>query len=96
MRVGIKEAEKLLKVMGNHIVPELYGATWLALSVQRAWLCGRQLCGCKGKPAREPVRGGRLLCGGWTVSRLLVMSFHGHEAAVLDTSWVRAVLGPLM
>lgn len=68
----------------------------MALRAQRAWLCGSQLCGCKAKPVREAVRGGRPLCGGWTVSRLLVMSLHGHEAAVLDISWLRAVLCPFM
>lgn len=62
---------------------------------QCAWLCGgsseaaeRSLC--------EPVRGVRLLCGGWTDSRLPVMSFHGHEPAVLGTYWLRALLDPLM
>lgn len=95
LRVSLKEAEKLLKVMGNHTVLELYRSIWLALSVQHTWLCGSQLCGCRGKPVREPVRGGRPLCSGWTASRWLVMSFHGHEAAVLGESWLRAVLGPL-
>lgn len=55
-RVNIKEAEKLLKVMGNHIVLEWYGTKWLALSVQRAWLCGRQLCGYRAKPVRACQR----------------------------------------
>lgn len=81
--------------MGNHTVFELYRSIWLAPSVQCTWLCGSQLCGCRGKPVREPVRGGRPLCRGWPASRWLVMIFHGHEAAVLGISWLRAVLGPL-
>lgn len=88
-RVGPKEAKKLLEVMGNHPVLEVNHATLLALSVRPAWLCG-----CTGKPVREPVGGGGLLCGGQTVSKVLVMFFNGCEAAALGMSWLRTVLGP--
>lgn len=88
-RAGLKEAKKLLKVAGNHSVFELYGATRLSLSVQHPRLCGSWLSGSRG----EPVRGGRLLCGGPTVSGLLVTSFH--EVAVLGMSWLRDNWVPL-
>lgn len=59
--VGLKEAEKLLKGTGNYLIIEPYGWFW----VSSALGCAVASSGCRGEPVREPVRGGRPLCGGW-------------------------------